>query len=56
MAERKPRDATYEVIVPADVDVSWCPQGCGGFTEDPYGGPCKVCWREVERQDPEGGY
>jgi len=21
-----------------------CPMGCGGLTEDPYGGPCETCW------------
>jgi hypothetical protein len=26
---------------------SFCPQGCGGLTEDPYGGPCKACWGTV---------
>ncbi len=26
-----------------------CPQGCGGNTEDPYGGPCNACWLEVPR-------
>lgn len=24
-----------------------CPQGCGGLTEDPYGGPCRACWDAV---------
>jgi hypothetical protein len=26
-----------------------CPNACGGFTEDPYGGPCQACWRDVPR-------
>ena len=21
-----------------------CPMGCGGLTDDPYGGPCRTCW------------
>jgi hypothetical protein len=24
-----------------------CPMGCGRTTEDPYGGPCSVCWSKV---------
>lgn len=28
---------------------SFCPNGCGGLTEDPYGGPCKACWDKVGR-------
>lgn len=35
--------------VPEGVDFAWCPQGCGGTTEDPYGGPCKACWDKVGR-------
>ena len=23
----------------------------GGLTEDPYGGPCKACWAEVDRRE-----
>jgi hypothetical protein len=26
-----------------------CPNACGGLTEDPYGGPCQNCWRDVPR-------
>lgn len=26
---------------------NFCPEGCGGITEDPYGGPCKTCWDKV---------
>jgi hypothetical protein len=26
---------------------NFCPQGCGGLTEDPYGGPCRACWEAV---------
>lgn len=35
--------------VPPDVldEIDLCPQGCGGRTEDPYGGPCKACWDAV---------
>jgi len=25
----------------------FCPGGCGGLTEDPYGGPCRACWDKV---------
>jgi hypothetical protein len=32
---------------PADEMPSFCPQGCGGITEDPYGGPCTACWDAV---------
>jgi hypothetical protein len=28
---------------------NFCPEGCGGITEDPYGGPCKACWDAVGR-------
>lgn len=29
-------------------DDAWpCPMGCGGLTEDPYGGPCRACWDAV---------
>ena len=24
-----------------------CPMGCGRTTDDPYGGPCTECWKEV---------
>jgi hypothetical protein len=24
-----------------------CPMGCGGVTEDVYGGPCQSCWDAV---------
>jgi hypothetical protein len=27
---------------------NFCPQGCGGITEDVYGGPCKSCWAKVD--------
>jgi hypothetical protein len=30
---------------------NFCPQGCGGITEDVYGGPCKACWAEVDRKE-----
>jgi hypothetical protein len=30
-----------------DPDAWPCPEGCGGLTEDPYGGPCKTCWDKV---------
>lgn len=23
---------------------NFCPNACGGLTEDPSGGPCKACW------------
>lgn len=32
---------------PADSDAWPCPEGCGGLTEDPAGGPCKRCWDQV---------
>jgi hypothetical protein len=28
---------------------NFCPQGCGGITEDPYGGPCQACWDAVPK-------
>lgn len=28
---------------------NFCPNGCGGISEDPYGGPCKACWDLVGR-------
>lgn len=30
---------------------NFCPQGCGGISEDPYGGPCRACWAEVDRKE-----
>lgn len=27
---------------------NFCPEGCGGVTEDRYGGPCKACWAAVD--------
>jgi len=27
-----------------------CPMGCGGTTEDVYGGPCAACWRVTDGQ------
>lgn len=24
-----------------------CPQGCGGLTDDPDGGPCTQCWGSI---------
>lgn len=51
----RPRGATYVAIVPEGVDFDWCPNGCGGTTEDPYGGPCAACWREI-CNDREGRY
>ena len=27
---------------------NFCPEGCGGITEDVYGGPCKACWARVD--------
>jgi hypothetical protein len=32
---------------PADEMPDFCPGGCGGLTEDPYGGPCRACWDKV---------
>ena len=32
---------------PAGEMPAFCPNGCGGVTEDPYGGPCKACWNAV---------
>lgn len=42
---------SWSVDVPEGFDFAWCPQGCGGATEDPYGGPCKACWRKVDEVD-----
>lgn len=44
---------TYEWTVPADVDIDPCPQGCGGLTDDPYGGPCSSCWAELDHNGTE---
>lgn len=38
---------------PADQMPNFCPEGCGGVTEDPYGGPCKACWRAVDDRERE---
>lgn len=47
---RDPR--SFAVDLPDGAEVpNFCPEGCGGLTEDPYGGPCKACWRAVGRDD-----
>lgn len=33
---------------------NFCPEGCGGITEDPYGGPCKACWDAVGKVPDTG--
>lgn len=40
--------ATLEFVLP-EGSPDPCPNACGGLTEDPYGGPCKACWRQVGR-------
>lgn len=48
-----------EYILPKDCEVSPCPMGCGGMTDDPAGGPCKACWAKVydkNRYEEEQGY
>ncbi len=42
-----------EFEVPEDHDLWPCPEACGGFTEDPYGGPCRACWRRIVDADRE---
>ena len=32
---------------PEDEVPNFCPNGCGGISEDPYGGPCQACWDAV---------
>lgn len=44
---RDPR--SFVVEWQGDVDLNFCPQGCGGMTEDAAGGPCKACWSTVGR-------
>lgn len=35
---------------------NFCPEGCGGLTEDPYGGPCRACWDKIGKTaSPEDG-
>ena len=36
---------------PDDEVPNFCPEGCGGLTEDPYGGPCKACWAKVDDEE-----
>lgn len=38
---------------PAGEMPDFCPNGCGGVTEDPYGGPCQACWDTVPRHGDE---
>lgn len=45
---RDPRSFTVELPDSADVP-NYCPQGCGDLTEDEAGGPCKACWRAIDR-------
>ena len=45
---------------PAGEMPDFCPEGCGGVTEDPYGGPCRACWARVDAtgeryDDADGG-
>lgn len=28
-----------------------CPMGCGGLTDDVYGGPCSRCWSDLYSPD-----
>jgi hypothetical protein len=39
--------AIFTWDLPPDSDLTPCPQGCGGLTDDPYGGPCTRCWDAV---------
>jgi len=39
------------IIETTDPDFWPCPEGCGGATEDPYGGPCRRCWGKVDQPD-----
>ena len=43
----------HEYILPEDSDLTPCPMGCGGFTEDVAGGPCNKCWKEVDDDDED---
>jgi hypothetical protein len=36
------------VIIAAEIDWDWCPDGCGFPTDDPYGGPCAACWSAID--------
>lgn len=47
---------TLEFVLP-DGSPDPCPNACGRLTEDPYGGPCKACWAEVDNGcgDPDCG-
>lgn len=36
-----------ELVLPVDLDQMPCPLMCGRMTEDPAGGPCRECWRQV---------
>ena len=38
---------------PEDEMPNFCPQGCGGVTGDPYGGPCQACWDAVDEREGE---
>jgi hypothetical protein len=45
--------AIIEFQLPEDSDLWPCPEACGNFTEDPYGGPCRACWRAIIDADRE---
>lgn len=34
-----------DVLTGKPLDHDPCPMGCGRTTEDPYGGPCRECWK-----------
>ena len=36
-----------EVIYSEEPEFDPCPMGCGRITDDPYGGPCSECWKDV---------
>ncbi len=50
------REPEYEPVVPPDlVENDPCPMGCGGTTDDPYGGPCRRCWAAVPGCEADSG-
>jgi len=36
-----------EFVLPADSDLTPCPEGCGRMTDDVAGGPCTDCWQRI---------
>lgn len=46
--------AKFEWDFDLDDESEPCPMGCGGLTDDPYGGPCERCWASAPKSSATG--